>query len=294
MTLMNINGSVVAWTLTSANGCYNLTGVIPSTCYRVQVVLPAAFDRFSPRGVDSDVNATGSSDCFTITSGDNETVDAGVYQTASLAGSVWNDLNGNGIRENEAGVAGFSVVLVNASTGAFVASAITNNTGYYLFTQLTPANGGYVVVVLLPNANWAFSPAAQGLIEILDSDMDNQNITAGSTNAIVLTAGQLTSGYSDAGAFLYSFIEGCVFNDTSADGLRVAGEVGVAGVLITLLDNNTATVNTTSTNSSGCYRIDNVRPGVCYSIQVTLPPNFDRFSPRAADSDVHEALARDV
>ncbi|MBK9994325.1 MAG: hypothetical protein IPP01_10165 [Saprospiraceae bacterium] len=60
---------------------------------------------------------TGTSPNITVTSGStNQTIDAGLYQPASLGNYVWEDLNKNGIQEaGEPGVNGVAVLLKNSA-----------------------------------------------------------------------------------------------------------------------------------------------------------------------------------
>jgi len=286
VTLYNSSGAVVATVSTGANGCYNITGVIPGTCYVIHVDLTTPFDRHSPSGADSNVNSvTGNSSCFTITSGQSpKSVNAGMYQTSIISGIVWNDINGDGIRSStvsDPGLSGVVVQLYNSS-GALLSTVATNNTGYYSFAQLTPA-ASYVIGVVLPNSSFAYSPAHQGTA-LTDSDVIN--FVSGTTASITPVEGQNVVGQSDAGLFIYSEVNGCVFNDSNADGFRQLAELSVSGVNVSLYNSSGALVGSTLTGANGCYNITNVRPGTCYTIQVTLLDPFNRFSPQTVDSNV--------
>ena len=82
-------------------------------------------------------------------------IDAGIYREYSLGNRVWNDTNGNSVLDTagpspEQGIDGVTVNLYAAgsdgsATGAVIATAVTDNGGYYLFTHLL--SGDFVVVI---------------------------------------------------------------------------------------------------------------------------------------------------
>ena len=56
----------------------------------------------------------------------------------NISGYKINDTNGNGIWDSgEAGIQGWNITLLNASTGAFIASNLTNASGFYQFRNLS-------------------------------------------------------------------------------------------------------------------------------------------------------------
>src|SRR5262249_46705479 len=60
--------------------------------------------------------------------------------TGSVSGTVFDDLNGDGIRQpNEPGLPGFVIQLTPVSGGTPTASATTDANGNYQFTSLPPA-----------------------------------------------------------------------------------------------------------------------------------------------------------
>ncbi|ADE37024.1 DUF7507 domain-containing protein [Methanohalophilus mahii] len=114
---------------------------------------------------------------------------------ATLGDYVWEDLNRDGIQD-ETGT-GIADVTVNLYTGGevFVDSTTTNETGYYLFTDL--AAGDYFVEFVLPDG-YEFSPADQGTDDAVDSDA---NVATGRTATISLFAGEVDRTW-DAGMYL--------------------------------------------------------------------------------------------
>jgi hypothetical protein len=72
-------------------------------------------------------------------------------------------------------------------------------------------------------------------------------------------------------------IEGTVFNDANGNGVRDLGEVGVAGILVSLRDDTGAVVATTTTDAHGHYVFTDQTgiPGTGhFSITIGVPTGF--------------------
>ncbi|MBK7227138.1 MAG: hypothetical protein IPH96_17645 [Saprospiraceae bacterium] len=93
-------------------------------------------------GSDSDADpATGNAPLTNLVSGESDqTIDAGIYRSATIGDYVWRDTDGDGIQDpTESGINGVTVVLKDA-TGATVATTVTaanpttGTAGYYNFS----------------------------------------------------------------------------------------------------------------------------------------------------------------
>lgn len=117
-----------------------------------------------------------------------------------LTSFVWDDLDRDGVQEEgEIGIPNITVNLY-ASTLELVNTTITDETGLYQFTDLTP--GDYFVEFVKP-AGYTFSPQHRGDNDALDSEVD---ITTGRTDVKTLVAGE-NDRIWDAGLYqLDSFI----------------------------------------------------------------------------------------
>lgn len=93
-----------------------------------------------------------------------------------------------------------------------------------------------------------------------------------------------------------------VWKDDDGDGVQDAGEVGVAGITVTLYDNGGNAVASTVTDAYGNYQFTNVYAasgGTTYSVGFTPPANYS-FSPQtggggagnAVDSDPNPSTGR--
>ncbi len=284
--LLDAGGSVIASTTTTGSGGYLFDGLGIGT-YSVKFGLPAAHHRTlalvgSDRAVDSDADATtGVSASVNLLSGDNvTTVDAGLFTHARIGDFVWEDLNGNGLQEaGEPGVNGVTVQIVK--DGVPGATTTTNGVGFYSFEDLTP--GSYSVIVTLP-AGALFTAAYVGGDPTVQSHVDIN----GATETVTVAAGQAVLTL-DAGIIRPAAIGDRVWLDLNGNGIQDAGEVGLAGVTVRLLDGAGQTIDQTTTDASGYYRFTGLKPGV-YSVVVDVPAGYI-VSPRnsggvAVDSDI--------
>ena len=299
VTLLDATGHVVGSPLTTdANGNYLFTNLKPGT-YSVQfdkTTLPAGYiftgkDAGSNDNLDSDANvADGTTAQVTLASGESNTsLDAGLQATpATLGDRVWHDTNANGVQDaGEAGIGGVTVQLKNAA-GAVVGSTLTDASGNYSFS-VDP--GTYSVAVVAPSGFLATTKNAGGN-GALDSDIDAN----GNSSSVTVAAGQ---NYRDLDAGLYKTAQlgDRVWFDTNKNGVQDAGEGGVAGVKVTLLDANGVAVGSPlTTDANGNYLFTNLKPGT-YSVQfdkTTLPAGYvitgkDAGGNDALDSDANAA-----
>ena len=294
--LKNAAGSVIGSTVTDATGYYHFN-VDPGT-YAIAVVAPPGYlttvkDAGGNDGLDSDINALGNSGQVTVAAGqDYKDLDAGLYKTASIGDRVWFDANGNGSQDaGEAGVGGVKVNLYNGQ-GAVVASATTDASGNYLFSNLVPGN---YYLGFVPPAGYGFTKADIGGYAT-DSDV---NPATGLTTAMaVLKSGDVQLDW-DAGlvkcAPLTGSIGDRVWEDNNYNGVQDVGELGVAGVKVNLLNAYNQVIATTTTNASGNYLFDKLAAGG-YKVEVVRPSGFyytkANLGSDTADSDVDVGTGR--
>jgi uncharacterized repeat protein (TIGR01451 family) len=297
VTLFNAAGDVVATTTTASDGGYLFPNLVPGT-YTVGFTKPAGTSLSPPNQgaddlVDSDANpTTGRTAPVSLAVGEkNTSVDAGVFTPASLGDKVWRDSNGNGIQDaGEPGFGGVTVTLFD-STGGVVATTTTAPDGGYTFTGLLP--GTYTVGFTAP-AGASFTLANVGTNDAVDSDA----LPTGRTGPITLAAGENNTTV-DAGLIPPASLGDRVWSDTNKDGIQDAGEPGVPGVTVTLLDVAGNPVGTpTTTDADGKYSFTGLAPGT-YSVQFSNLPPGTQFTlanapgvDEAADSDADQATGR--
>jgi len=267
-------------------GFYRFDDLAPDAAYRVEFALPSGFDSFTARDagsddtIDSDVDAAGLSQVVTLDADEfDPTIDAGVFNTAALGDFVFEDLDGDGLQDaNEPGVGGVTVTLSGAGPDGLLdtsddttAQQLTDGDGEYLFEGLTPGEPYRVNFSGLP-AGFSFTAPDAG-DEAADSDAD---LASGDAPAVTLASGERDLTI-DAGILAPAGLGDFVWRDADADGVQDAGEPGIAGVVVELLDANDQVIAATTTDGSGLYRFTGLEPGT-YSTRVAAG-NFDAGQP---------------
>jgi Calx-beta domain/SdrD B-like domain len=183
-------------------------------------------------------------------------VDFGTYRLQTVSGMKFNDLNGDGVHEDgEPGLAGWTVQFDVGGDGTVDRTATTDANGAYAFADI--AAGSYRVSAV-PQASW-MSTTSEAV-----SDQDT---------------GEAGGGDLDFGTFLPPTLSGQVFNDLNHNGIKDAGESGLAGWTVQLDLNNDGTVDgTTTTDPGGNYSFVDVGPGT-YRISQVLPAGWGWSAP---------------
>jgi hypothetical protein len=166
----------------------------------------------------------------------------------------------------ETGVAGVKVILLDPAGNPTGASATTDASGNYSFTNLKP--GTYSVQfdkTTLP-ANYVFTGADLGGNDAKDSDA---NTVTGKTAQVTLASG--VNNDLDAGVVVQAKLGDTVWEDKNANGVQDAGEAGHCGVTVQL-KNATGTVVQTTTGADGKYSFT-ADPG-SYTVSVTAPSGY--------------------
>ncbi|MDR8014365.1 DUF7933 domain-containing protein [Ectopseudomonas guguanensis] len=194
---------------------------------------------------------------------------------ASLSGSVFADLNNDGIRQSgDSGLAGVPIELSGTDwLGRPVSrSTVTDGNGDYRFTGLPP--GDYrVTEPTQPNGT------TNGVTRAGNSDGTTPSVTPVSTTPSVIDGVRLSPGYvsenNDFGEILNGrAIYGKVFHDRDVDGAPTTGDAGLAGQLIELtgtdVNGNTVT-RTTTTDGAGDFSFTGLPPGIYTLVQPNQP-----------------------
>jgi 5-hydroxyisourate hydrolase-like protein (transthyretin family) len=296
LTGTDTNGQpVTKVTTTDANGKYSFDNLAAGT-YSVKFTTPNGYISTVPNkggnpATDSDANpATGSLATFTLTQGQsNTTIDAGYYQLSSIGDYVFCDKNNNGIQDaGDTPLANVTVKLTGtAGDGTTVSlTTTTDANGKYIFSNLKP--GTYTVNFAKPTG-FNSSPKDAGGNDTTDSDADTNGnvsvtVTSGTNNTTV------DAGFNQPivkTASLGDF----VFCDKNGNGIQDAGELGIAGVGVTLTGTTTSgqsvTLNTT-TDANGKYVFANLEAGT-YKVIFAKPAGYVITAPNkgttATDSD---------
>ncbi len=236
VSLFDCQGNFVSSTATDGTGAYGFSGLIPGD-YQVQFdlsnlppVCTFTYQNIGSSTIDSDANGSGMTNCFTVTNGTVEDIDAGLINYASIASSVWIDVDGDGYRDfNEPGIAGVRVEVYNSS-GILVDYVFTGFNGEYAFDQLFP--GDYYLKFVAPSGYDTTFPNL-GNDDTRDSDVDGSN-GDGTTMTVNVSSGET---YSTLGAGYYEcvLLGELVWYDTNKnDVFDDASENGINGIKVSV------------------------------------------------------------
>ena len=196
-----------------------------------------------------------------------------VTAAAAINGHVYNDINHNGVFTNgDSGLNDVTLQLFtdpngdgNPADGALVQIVNSDANGYYEFVNL---NLGHYVIVETALPGYSSSVPSSGRLAF---------------NLVSLAASTNNNFFQyQPSPTLYSTITGTVWNDVNGNGTNDAGETGLAGVEVDLVqDINTnrladvgePVVNSVNTDTNGNYSFAGVTPG-SYVILQTDPYGY--------------------
>jgi hypothetical protein len=253
--LLDASGNVLASTTTSSAGIYGFTNLLAGS-YSVRVVastLPPGLNQT----YDLDGTGTANSASLSLTTGEARAdVDFGYRGSLQFGDRVWFDYDGDGVQDTgEPGLASVTIELRNSS-GALVATTITGANGLYSFYNLPP--GTYTVTVVA-------STLPAGAIATYDLD----GAASANTAAVTLMTGQNRTDV-DFGYRGTASLGDRVWLDYDGDGAQDAGEVGINGATVQLLDSAGTVIATTATAGDGNYSFPNLLAGT-YKVKVIAP-----------------------
>lgn len=285
-------------TTTGANGLYLFPGLPvygPDDNYRITVTALPIAGLTPTYDLDSGLVAPDQTAAFLVTTtGANQNrrdVDFGYDGLGSLAGTVYHDLNNDGIIQgNEPRLPG--VVVTLTGTDVFGNPVLDPATGLP-YTTTTDASGNYLFPTVIPGTY----TLTETQPAVYNDGIDTSGTLGGNTTTNDLLSG-IVVGPSQAGVNynfgeLGTFLSGSVFRDSDRDGAPGTGEVGIGGVTLQLFAadgttpvNNpaTGTPYVVTTDASGFYSFNDIPAGT-YVVRETQPAGY-------ADSPVGPTVTR--
>jgi hypothetical protein len=220
------HANLLATTQTDEFGFYSLDNIAPGT-YQVCEVLQPTWFPSSP--------TTNTPNCQTdvvVTANQNVlNINFGNYQNATLVGTKWQDMNGNGTQDPEdSGIAGWSIAIAGPT-----ASTQTTATDGTYSASVKP--GTYTVCEVL-QANWTQTAPAGGF-----------DCSGTKGYQVTVTSGDTSQNALSFGNFHLGTISGLKFFDANANGTN-DDEQNITGWQVLLVSANGATT-TTTTNGTG-------------------------------------------
>ncbi len=182
-----------------------------------------------------------------LVSSDIVFVDFGNFRPASIHGYKFEDINGNGVDDDEPRLAGVDITLNDGLNPSITMT--TDSNGDYWFSNLLP--GTYTVTETAPTGSTQ-TTANPAPITLLSGDV----ITPADDAALAF------------GNFFFASINGYKFEDVNGNGVD-DGEPRLAGVDITLNDGVNPSI-TVQTDGNGNYGFSNLGPGI-YTVTETAP-----------------------
>jgi uncharacterized repeat protein (TIGR01451 family) len=239
---------------TNGSGAYTI-GSLAAGTYSVTYTIPANFVNTGTRPLSVTVAAGGTS---------NNNNFFAQQRNASLAGTAWNDANGNGVKDT--GEVGLSGVAVSYSGGTPATSGTTT----------TGAGGGYSITGL---------PAGTYSVDYTPPT-GFANTGTRPLTGIVLAAGGSATG-KDFFAQTRGSISGIKWNDQDGNGAQNGSEPGLSGWTIQLCsDANCGTVlASATTGSGGAYSFTNLAPGT-YVVREVQQSGWTRTFPASGSYQV--------
>jgi gliding motility-associated-like protein len=268
VTLDGTTGAGAAYTdsdVTDGNGEYLIENIPPGN-YRIEVTIPADyFATFQDNGADnsdSDIDDLGNTAYFDLISDqENEDMDAGMWQYASIGDFVWEDLNGDGIQDGgEPGVAGATVDITGTEGDgdAYSSSVNTDGAGMYLFSDLEP--GTYTLTFNLAGGYDEFTLQDQGADDT-DSDADP---ASGVTIAYDLESDEDYTEF-DAGMYAWVRVGDFCWLDENGNGIQ-DGEPGLGNVEVRAIRTSDGLGFQTFSDATGFYEFNELPPGEYFFI----------------------------
>jgi hypothetical protein len=271
VVLYNATNGVAGVTTTDVAGAYAFQ--VREGTYTVEFIAPTGYlftvqNAGTNTAVDSNADPiSGLTDPISLTAGQVDlTIDAGLFRLGSIAGSVFDDINGNGIPEAEDtnGIASVTITLLDVNSNV-VTSTTTGPDGSYLFTNLLP--GVYTVVETDPS----------GYFSTFDVDGPNDNLIG-----VTLESGENSVG-NDFYDARYAAIGDFVWLDIDDNGIQDVGEPGLPGYRLNLFTASDVLVGVTTSDFFGVYSFTELLPGDYY-LRIDLLPG-SRLSPQFQGTD---------
>lgn len=264
----DLGGSVSMTTTTGVGGAYSFTNLRPGG-YTITETQPAGYldgkdtigtpggtttnDKFSNVALNAGVNGVNNN--------------FGELLSASIAGNVYYDADNDGVFDSgEIGLTGVTLTLSGTDDlGNAVNMATTTDAGgAYRFTNLRP--GAYTITETQP----------LGYLDGKDTIGTPGGTTSNDKFSSIVLAPGVNGISNNFGELLPASIGGFVYRDANNDGIKQGDESGIPGTTVTIsgTDDLGNPVNTsTTTDSSGAYQFDNLRPGN-YTLTETQPVGY--------------------
>ena len=279
--------------LTDVNGAYSFADLQVGD-YEIQEILPSGWETTATYDNSQTVTVFSGSESVAR---DFANFNLSTAVSGTVAGTVWNDVNGNGVRDT------------NASTGAFTDLGLGN---WIVFVDL---NSNRVLDAAEPNATSSpdgsytisgVNPGTVSIIEVAQSGWIATSPPSGS-QTFALKNGERATGLDFGNYTLQeAAIHGSVFADSNKNGTRDAGERGLEGIVVYLDTNDNGTLDaaepqittssdlfyTPAVDEAGAYSFTHLAVGT-YTVRTLVPATLS-LTPAAELTHIVTLAAAEV
>jgi protocatechuate 3,4-dioxygenase beta subunit len=240
VSLLKGDGSATGKTaVTDGNGNVRFTGLLPAS-YQVSVVAPVGYAALQKTNVLRPL---------ALASGATAAAIEGVYAPVTFSTHVYTDVNGNGRQDSgDTDLSGVRVTLLRGNGAGTGKSALTDSNGNVMFSGLLP--GTYQVSIANPAG---------------DRPMQS--------DGVLQPFALLSGGAAQAveGVYVPGTITAHAYTDSNGNGLQDNGEISLAGVQVSLLDQGGRVIGAAvETNAGGNASFTDLAPGE-YEVSVVTP-----------------------
>ena len=262
------DGEDAAKAVSGEDGTYVLTGMRKHQ-YNIQVILPddgSTFSKaapelpqgnlFGPRGDRRDQTLK----YVSLRDAEQREMNIGAIYPGTVSGTVYYDDNFSAGKDGNEKAAGSFMVTIRDAAGNAAATDRTDGSGRYELKGLTP--GEYTLDVTAVKG-YAFTKAGEGNVIL------NKTQGQGYSEPFRVELGEKVTG-KDIGMIRPGTVKGTVFADRNDNGVRDAGEDGLAGVTVRLMHETEGEAFLAEIGADGGFLFDAVMPGRYY-VEYILP-----------------------
>ena len=232
VTLKDSGGTTITSTETVSDGSFSF-GSRDAGSYIIEATQPSGF-----------IATTSTSASVVVPAGGSASAQFGFQQTGLISGTVFSDINGDGIKQTgEPGLSGVTVTLKQGATTITSTTTIAN--GSYSFAGQEAGN--YTIEVTTPADFSPTTPLSESV-----------SLVAGGSS-------QANFGFQQEGS-----ISGLVFLDLNGNGSLDANEIGIAGVQVQLDGSSPVT-----TVGDGSFIFRGKTPGTYEVSLVSIPSGYN-------------------
>ena len=266
ISLYNCNNQLVDNTTSDNEGFYEFLD-IPSGQYYVIIN-----ENTLPAGKGPDPIWLTPTGCSNIVNGNDYIQSFGLLNYGTISGDVWEDMNADGIMQNNEPSINNTIIKLIRSNGTMIEQISPFSNGQYTFTKVYPSD--YYIEFSL-NQDYLNSPEGIG-----NNNTDNDVASYYGTNTTAMNNINQGQNLQNLGAGFFQMAEasGFIWSDTDFDGNYDGNENGEANVSVDMYNDQFILVSNTSTMSDGSYIFDDVYPGNYY-FSIT-PPNGTAIIPQ--------------